>query len=227
MAPRPPARSGCRLNPAMRCCAASGGRSTTSPISMPSKTGSTSTTRRSRSFSRITWWHARSSARLGPNITQLSPLVPAGPAPAARPTWETTTAASAVLRPEAPAVLSRFPSTSPGSLISLDASAAKSTRRNTAAQVSAADLENERLAEETSLAQFYFEIRGQDQLQKVLDDTVTADRKAFDLTQSLYEYRCCGSDFGGGGPAQRSNPPRPPRPACICSAPNMNTPLRC
>ena len=55
------------------------------------------------------------------------------------------------------------------------------------AQVSAADLESERLAEETSLAQFYFEIRGQDQLQKVLDDTVAADRKAYDLTQSLYE----------------------------------------
>ncbi len=56
-----------------------------------------------------------------------------------------------------------------------------------AAQVSAADLENERLAEETSLAQYYFEIRGQDQLQRVLDETVTADRKAYDLTQSLYE----------------------------------------
>ncbi len=56
-----------------------------------------------------------------------------------------------------------------------------------AAQVSAADLENERLAEQASLAEYYFEIRGQDALQKVLDDTVIADQKALDLTQSLYE----------------------------------------
>ena len=39
-----------------------------------------------------------------------------------------------------------------------------------AAQLSAADLENERLIEQASLAQFYFEIRGQDALQKVLDE---------------------------------------------------------
>ena len=56
-----------------------------------------------------------------------------------------------------------------------------------AAQVSAADLENERLAEQASLAEFYFEIRGQDQLQKVLNATVDADKKALDLTQALYE----------------------------------------
>jgi NodT family efflux transporter outer membrane factor (OMF) lipoprotein len=56
-----------------------------------------------------------------------------------------------------------------------------------AAQVSAADLENERLTEQASLAQYYFEIRGQDALQKILDDTVTADQKALDLTQSSYD----------------------------------------
>jgi len=56
-----------------------------------------------------------------------------------------------------------------------------------AAQVSAADLENERLTEQASLAQFFFEIRGQDQLQKIFDDTVEADQKALDLTRSLYE----------------------------------------
>src|ERR1700744_1903073 len=44
-----------------------------------------------------------------------------------------------------------------------------------AAQASAADLENEKLIEEASLAEYYFELRGQDALQKVLDDTVTAD----------------------------------------------------
>jgi NodT family efflux transporter outer membrane factor (OMF) lipoprotein len=55
------------------------------------------------------------------------------------------------------------------------------------AQVSAADLENERLTEQANLAQFFFEIRGQDQLQKIFNDTVEADQKALDLTRSLYE----------------------------------------
>jgi NodT family efflux transporter outer membrane factor (OMF) lipoprotein len=56
-----------------------------------------------------------------------------------------------------------------------------------AAQVSAADLENERLSEEASLAEFYFEIRGQDALQKVLNDTVVADMKTLQLAQARYE----------------------------------------
>jgi len=56
-----------------------------------------------------------------------------------------------------------------------------------AAQVSAADLENERLTEQTSLAEYFFEIRGQDQLQKIYDDTVAADQKAYDLTRALYD----------------------------------------
>ena len=56
-----------------------------------------------------------------------------------------------------------------------------------AAQVSAADLENERLTEQASLAEYFFEIRGQDQLQKIYDDTVAADQKAYELTRSLYE----------------------------------------
>ena len=47
-----------------------------------------------------------------------------------------------------------------------------------AAQVSAADLENERLTEQASLAEFFFEIRGQDKLQKIFDETVEADQKA-------------------------------------------------
>jgi NodT family efflux transporter outer membrane factor (OMF) lipoprotein len=56
-----------------------------------------------------------------------------------------------------------------------------------AAQVSAADLENERLTEQASLAEYFFEIRGQDRLQTIYDDTVAADQKAYDLTRSLYE----------------------------------------
>jgi NodT family efflux transporter outer membrane factor (OMF) lipoprotein len=55
------------------------------------------------------------------------------------------------------------------------------------AQLSAADLENERLTEQATLAVTFFEIRGQDALQKVLDDTVVADTKALELTRSLYD----------------------------------------
>ena len=55
------------------------------------------------------------------------------------------------------------------------------------AQVSAADLENERLTEQAALAEFFFEIRGQDELQKLFDETVAADQKELDLTRSLYE----------------------------------------
>ena len=54
-------------------------------------------------------------------------------------------------------------------------------------QASAADLELEKLTEQASLAQFYFEIRGQDMLQKILDDTVAADQKALDSAQGAYD----------------------------------------
>ena len=56
-----------------------------------------------------------------------------------------------------------------------------------AAQISAADLENERLTEQASLAEFFFEIRGQDELQKIFDETVAADQKELDLARALYE----------------------------------------
>ena len=56
-----------------------------------------------------------------------------------------------------------------------------------AAQISDADLETERLTEQASLAQYYFEIRGQDALRKILDDTVAADQKALELAQSRYD----------------------------------------
>jgi len=56
-----------------------------------------------------------------------------------------------------------------------------------AAQVSAADLENERLSEQSSLAQYYFELRSEDSLQKVYDDTLADYRLALQLTQSLVD----------------------------------------
>ena len=56
-----------------------------------------------------------------------------------------------------------------------------------AAQVSAADLANTKLSQESSLAQLLFEIRGQDALQKLFDDTVVADRKTVDYAQAQYD----------------------------------------
>ena len=56
-----------------------------------------------------------------------------------------------------------------------------------ATQVSAADLENERLTEQADLAVYYFQLRGQDSLQSLYTQTVEADRKSLDLTKALYE----------------------------------------
>ncbi|MBV8814394.1 MAG: efflux transporter outer membrane subunit [Verrucomicrobia bacterium] len=56
-----------------------------------------------------------------------------------------------------------------------------------AAQVSAGDLENERLTEQASLAIFYFQLRGQDALARVLADTIVADQKALDFNRVQYE----------------------------------------
>src|ERR1700722_8743242 len=55
------------------------------------------------------------------------------------------------------------------------------------AQVSAADLENEKLVEQADLAEFYFEIRGQDALIDLLTQTVAYYQKALDLTQAQYD----------------------------------------
>ncbi len=55
------------------------------------------------------------------------------------------------------------------------------------AQISAADLENERLTEQASLATFFFQLRGQDALQQILDATVAADQKSLDLARVQYE----------------------------------------
>ncbi len=56
-----------------------------------------------------------------------------------------------------------------------------------AAQVSAADLENERLTEQANLAIYYFELRGQDALQDLYNRTIEADRKSLELTQALVD----------------------------------------
>jgi NodT family efflux transporter outer membrane factor (OMF) lipoprotein len=54
-----------------------------------------------------------------------------------------------------------------------------------AAQVSAADLENTRLSEQASLAEFYFQLRGQDSLEDVYERTIAADRTSLELTRAL------------------------------------------
>jgi len=56
-----------------------------------------------------------------------------------------------------------------------------------ASQVSAADLEVEKLTEQASLAEYFFEIRGQDMLQQILNETVAADQKSLDYNQAQYE----------------------------------------
>ena len=56
-----------------------------------------------------------------------------------------------------------------------------------AAQVSAADLENERLTEQAALAEFYFELRGQDALQDLFNKTIDAQKQSLDLTKVLVE----------------------------------------
>jgi NodT family efflux transporter outer membrane factor (OMF) lipoprotein len=55
------------------------------------------------------------------------------------------------------------------------------------AQVSAADLENVRLSEQASLAEYFFEIHGQDALAAIYQQTVADDQKALELMRSEYE----------------------------------------
>ena len=60
------------------------------------------------------------------------------------------------------------------------------------AQVSAADLENERLTEQTALAMIFFELRGQDALEKLYSDTIAADKAALEYNQAQYRTGIAG-----------------------------------
>src|ERR1700722_6215885 len=55
------------------------------------------------------------------------------------------------------------------------------------AQLSAGDLENEKLTEQATLATLYFQIRGQDTLQKLFNDTIVAFEKALAYNQVQFE----------------------------------------
>ena len=54
------------------------------------------------------------------------------------------------------------------------------------AQADEATLASARLAAQADLASDYFQLRGQDQLQALLDDTVTADEQALKITENRY-----------------------------------------
>jgi NodT family efflux transporter outer membrane factor (OMF) lipoprotein len=55
------------------------------------------------------------------------------------------------------------------------------------AQASAADLENTRLTIQAAVASDYFQLRGQDALQQLLDSTVITFQQSLDLTRALYD----------------------------------------
>jgi NodT family efflux transporter outer membrane factor (OMF) lipoprotein len=56
------------------------------------------------------------------------------------------------------------------------------------AQASAAAVAQARLAAQASLATTYFELRAQDSLQKLLDDTVVDEQKTLEITKNRYSY---------------------------------------
>jgi len=58
----------------------------------------------------------------------------------------------------------------------------------TSAQASAAALAAARLSAQVMLALDYFQLRAQDQLQRLLDDTVAAQQRSLQITQSRYHY---------------------------------------
>ena len=63
----------------------------------------------------------------------------------------------------------------------------RSTESSTAsAQASEAALAGARLAAQADLASDYFQLRGQDQLQILLDDTVTAQQQSLKITENRY-----------------------------------------
>lgn len=55
------------------------------------------------------------------------------------------------------------------------------------AQATAADLENTRLSIHAQVATVYYQLRGQDALRQLLDETVIAFRESLDLTKVLYD----------------------------------------
>ena len=180
-----------------RCCAASGGRCSASPSSTRSRTGSSSTTRPSSRRSRLTWRRARRSARRArsyfPTVTDRAErddrtvvgqsLAVTQSARAASSPWPAADDGRRVGAGRGGRRRQRFTTYDAaarrvvGARSRSAACATRSARRKYNAQVSAADLESQRLLEQATLAQTYFQIRGQDALQELLDATVAADAR--------------------------------------------------
>lgn len=59
------------------------------------------------------------------------------------------------------------------------------SRSKSKTRVNAADLENVKLTEQTNLAVFYFQLRGQDALEELCQTTVEVDQQSLDLTRVL------------------------------------------
>jgi len=94
------------------------------------------------------------------------------------------------------------------------------------AQLSAADLENERLSEQASLAEYFFEIRGQDALQQILDATVDADKKSVDSEQAATTPEST-IGFRWSKRKPRWTVRGPPQSILESRAPSMNMPSPC
>ena len=77
------------------------------------------------------------------------------------------------------------------------------------AQMDAADLANEKLSEQADLAEYFFELRGQDALEKLYNDTVAADQKALDLGPG--ELRRRNRRLYHGGRSEKHASKRPVR----------------
>ena len=95
------------------------------------------------------------------------------------------------------------------------------------AQLSAADLENERLTEQASLAIFFFELRGQDALIEIFQNTIAADQKSLDLHPRPIRDWSRRSDLRRRG-AEYATERRSPRPSTSASpVPSSSMRSRC
>ncbi len=82
------------------------------------------------------------------------------------------------------------------------------------AQVSAADVASARLSAQAELATDYFELRGADSLQTLLNDTVAADARALQITQNQYGAGVAARSGRGGGAGAAAKRPGAGRRGC-------------
>lgn len=95
-----------------------------------------------------------------------------------------------------------------------------------AAQASAAILENMKLTAQAELAVDYYELRGQDEMIQLFNETVKAYRESVDLTTTLFQTGI-DSEWTRRRPTPCCKPPWPKPPPWASSALNTNTPSLC